>query len=86
MSTAAGPSKQPRITSVEVTDDSISAHLADGRTIIVPLAWSWRLAQATPVQRRNHQIVGDGEGVRWPDVDEDIGVDGMLNGTPAPRP
>ena len=85
MSTAAGHSSDPKIASVEVTEDAISAHLVDGRTIIVPLHWSWRLAGATPAQRRHHQIIGDGEGIHWPDIDEDISVEGMLNGTPAPR-
>jgi len=71
---------------VEVTDDLITAHLADGRTISVPLAWSWRLADATPQERRRYEIIGDGEGIHWPDVDEDISVWGMLDGVPARRP
>jgi hypothetical protein len=52
----------------------------------VPLAWSWRLSEATPAQRANWRIIGDGYGVHWPDVDEDISADGMLNGVPARRP
>jgi hypothetical protein len=54
--------------------------------ISVPLAWSWRLSDATPAQRANWQLIGDGHGVHWPDVDEDISAEGMLNGTPARRP
>ena len=73
----------PRITEMQVTDDSITAHLADGRTISVPLAWLWRLSEATPEQRRNFEIVGSGLGVHWPDVDEDISATGMLYGIPA---
>ena len=84
MNTAA--SLEPRILSVEVTDDLIIARLADGRTISVPLAWSWRLSEATPEQRRHCEIIGSGQGVHWPDVDEDISAIGMLEGTPAPRP
>ncbi|HET6231809.1 MAG TPA: DUF2442 domain-containing protein [Longimicrobiaceae bacterium] len=75
----------PRVTSVRVTDDSITAELADGRTISVPLAWSWRLSDATPVQRANWRLIGSGHGIHWPDVDEDISVRGMLDGVPAVR-
>ncbi len=75
-----------RIKDIEVTDDSITAHLMDGRTISVPLVWSWRLMEATPEQRKNYKIIGDGHGVHWPDVDEDISADGMLYGMPAPGP
>src|SRR5438105_14203144 len=74
---------EPRILTLEVTDDSIVAQVADGRTVIVPLAWSWRLANATPAQRRRFEIIGTGEGVHWPDIDEDISARGMLFGIPA---
>jgi hypothetical protein len=73
----------PRLIDVRVTDDEIIARLLDGRTISVPLAWSWRLSKATLEQRSNYEIIGDGQGVHWPDIDEDISVDGMLHGTPA---
>lgn len=84
MNTAA--SSEPRIVTLEVTEDSIVAQLADGRTISVPLAWSWRLAKATAAQRRNYELIGGGEGVHWPDVDEDISARGMLQGVPACPP
>ena|SRR5947209_13080770 len=84
MSTAV--SVESRIDHVEVTDEAITAHLVDGRVISVPLAWSWRLSDATPAQRANWTLIGDGQGVHWPDVDEDLSVDGMLNGVPARRP
>ena len=84
MSTAV--STETRIARVEVSDETITAHLADGRIISVPLAWSWRLSEATPKQRAHWHLIGDGHGVYWPDVDEDISAEGMLNGTPAPRP
>lgn len=83
-STAAAP--EPLIKSIKVSADSISAALTDGRTISVPLAWSWRLCEATPKQRANVRLIGDGEGAHWPDVDEDISVRGMLYGFPAQRP
>lgn len=86
MSTAAKLSNDARASKVEVTDDEIVAHFADGRTISVPLAWSWRLADATPEQRRHYELIGDGEGIHWPAVDEDISVRGMLEGIPARRP
>ena len=75
-----------QIQDIRVTEDTITAYLTDGRTISVPLAWSWRLSEATPEQRENSEIVGDGEGVHWPDIDEDISAEGMLCGVPAPRP
>ena len=77
---------EPRIVEIHITDEEILARLVDGRTISVPLAWSWRLSDATEEQRRNFEIIGDGQGVHWPDVDEDISAEGMLSGTPAPRP
>ncbi len=81
-----GLEADPRIRTIRVTDDSIVAELADGRTIGVPLAWSWRLSEATAEQRANWRLIGSGEGVHWPDVDEDISVRGMLDGIPATRP
>ena len=84
MSTAV--SVESRIDHVEVTDETITAHLVDGRVISVPLAWSWRLSDATPAERANWRLIGDGHGVHWPDVDEDLSAEGMLNGVPARRP
>ena len=51
-----------------------------------PRARAWRLSAASPDQRRRYQLIGNGEGIRWPDLDEDISVRGMLEGSPAPRP
>jgi len=86
VSTAARLESDPRAVAVEVTDDVISARPADGRTISVPLAWSWRLSDATPEQRARYELLGDGAGIRWADVDEDISTRGMLEGVPARRP
>ncbi len=74
------------IKDISITEDTITACLVDGRTISVPLAWSWRLSEATPKQRENYEMIGDGEGVHWPDIDEDISAEGMLYGVPARRP
>jgi hypothetical protein len=79
-------SVESRIQRVDVSDETITAYLVDGRVISVPLAWSWRLSEATPKQRANWELIGDGHGVHWPDVDEDLSADGMLNGVPAHRP
>ena len=77
---------EPRLVDVQITDDEIIAHLVDGRTISVPLIWSWRLLEATEMQRERFEILGDGQGIHWPDIDEDISVEGMLYGLPARRP
>src|SRR3989338_11119284 len=86
MSTAANVSTDPRIQRVRVTEDQIIADLADGRIISVPLVWSWRLSEATPVQRANFRLIGTGQGIHWPEIDEDISIEGMLHGEPAHRP
>ena len=54
---------EPRIKAIEITEDLIAADLSDGRTISIPLAWSWRLSDATPSQRENYEFIGDGQGV-----------------------
>ena len=73
------------IQDIYVTDDMITAELTDGRSVSVPLVWSWRLTEATLEQRENYEIIGNGEGVHWPDIDEDISAEGMLYGVPARR-
>ena len=78
--------QEVRIKDIRINEDTISAYLLDGRTISVPLAWSWRLSEASPEQRANYEIIGDGQSVHWPDIDEDISSEGMLYGTPAPKP
>nr|VFJ67692.1 MAG: Protein of unknown function (DUF2442) [Candidatus Kentron sp. DK] len=74
---------EPRLKAFRVTEDEIIASLVDGRTIAVPLVWSWRLSEASPEQRNRFEILGDGEGIHWPELDEDISVAGMLSGMPA---
>ena len=78
--------QEVRIKNINVTEDTITAYLVDGRVISVPLAWSWRLSEAIPEQRANYEIIGDGYGVHWPDIDEYISAEGMLYGVPAPMP
>ncbi len=71
-----------RIQSVLVTDDSLTVDLTDGRTISVPLAWYPRLMHGTPRERNNWQLIGGGEGIHWPDLDEDLSLVGLLLGRP----
>ena len=73
-----------RAREVRTTDDDLIVHLVDGRTIIVPLVWYPRLFNASVEQRRDYRLLGDGEYIRWPQVDEDLTVAGLLRGTPAP--
>jgi hypothetical protein len=75
----------PRAQDVLVTEDELTVSLVDGRRVSVPLAWFPRLLHASPAQRSNWQLLGDGEGIHWPDVDEDLSVAGILRGTPAPQ-
>ena len=69
-----------RIVRVIVTDDTLAADLEDGRSIAVPIGWYPRLTHATAAELANFQISGAGYGIHWPDLDEDIGVEGMLLG------
>jgi len=68
---------------VTVTDDSLTVDLTDGRTISAPLAWYPRLVHGTPQERNNWRLIGDGEGIHWPDLDEDLSVEGLLLGRPS---
>ena len=69
-----------RIVHVTVTDDMLSVDLEDGRTIAVPIGWYPRLAYGAPAERANFQMSSAGYGIHWPDLDEDIGVEGLLLG------
>ena len=80
------PAADERVLDVQVTEDSLSVCLRDGRVISVPLAWYPRLLNATPEQRRNWKISGGGYGIHWPDLDEDLSTAGLLHGAPAPKP
>ena len=76
----------PAMTSVEVDNHFITASFADGRRVGLPISWSWRLERATPAQRARWELIADGAGIHWPDVDEDLSAGGFFVGTPAPRP
>src|SRR2546421_11090416 len=70
-------------TDVNVNDREIAVDLADGRTIIVPLGWFPRLRHGTAKERKNWRLIGAGEGIHWPDLDEDISVRNLLAGQPS---
>jgi len=77
------PDVDPRAKEVSVSADELSVLLADGRRVSVPLAWFPRLHRATPAQRARFEILGDGQGIHWPDLDEDLSVAGLLRGAPS---
>ncbi len=70
-------------TSVTVTDDTLTVELADGRTISIPLAWYPRLVHATPQERNHWELHADDQHIHWPDLDEDLSVEGLLAGRPS---
>jgi DNA-binding CsgD family transcriptional regulator len=69
---------------VDISATELTVRLKDGRTISAPLSWFPRLRNATPEQRRNFELLAGGEGIHWPDVDEDLSIAGMLRGVRAP--
>jgi len=69
-----------RIVHVAITEDTLSVDLEDGRTVSIPIDWYPRLVHGTPAECANFQISGAGYGIYWPDLDEDIGVEGFLLG------
>lgn len=68
----------PLATKISFTPDEMTVDLADGRRLSVPLVWFPRLSNATPAQLCNYELMGDGEGIHWPDLDEDISIEGLL--------
>lgn len=78
------PDADPRAVRVTVADDELSVELADGRRIVVPLVWFPRLLHATSAQRATWRLVGDGLGIHWPEIDEDVSVAGLLRGASSP--
>lgn len=83
MSTSPSEIRSALAQQVTVTEDTLVVDLVDGRTVSVPLPWYPRLAHGTPAERGNWRLIGRGEGVHWPDLDEDISVAGLLAGHPS---
>jgi hypothetical protein len=65
---------------VNASDEALSVDLTDGRTITIPLLWFPRLSHGTPPERDNWRLIGGGEGIQWPDLDEDISIASLLSG------
>ena len=68
---------------VAVANGTLTVDLVDGRTVTVPIAWYPRLLHGTPKQRQNWRLSGQGEGIHWPDLDEDISIENLLSGNPS---
>ena len=71
---------EPQAARVTTTEDQLIVDLADGRRLVVPLVWYPRLLHASSVERQNWQLLGDGYAIEWPDLDEHIGIEGLLAG------
>jgi hypothetical protein len=83
MSSSTVEAREALAVHVEVSDDTLSVELSDGRTIAAPLAWYPRLAHGTSGERRSWRLIGGGRGIHWPALDEDISVANLLAGQPS---
>lgn len=83
MSSSTVDTSVPSATHVHVNDDALSVDLSDGRSISVPLAWFPRLSHGSAGERGNWQFIAGGRGIHWPELDEDISVEGLLVGKPS---
>ena len=72
-----------RANNVVITGDSLTVELNDGRSISAPLTWYPRLLSGTPEERNNWRLIGNAEGIHWPDLDEDISIENLLKGKPS---
>jgi len=83
MNTSATEIASVRAQNVTISEDALTVDLNDGRTISVPLAWYPRLLHGRPDEWRNWRLIGTGEGIHWPDLDEDISVENLVLGRPS---
>jgi hypothetical protein len=83
MTTSAPDLHEPIAKHVIVREREIKVDLVDGRTVVVPLAWFPRLAHATRAEQKRWRFIGRGQGIHWPDIDEDLSVEGILAGRPS---
>jgi Protein of unknown function (DUF2442) len=83
MNTSTTETQVARAQQIAVTGDTLTVDLVDGRTISVPLGWYPRLLHGTPEERNHWRLIGGGEGIHWPDLDEDISVENLLSGKPS---
>ena len=75
--------EKARAINIDINEDTITVDLDDGRTISAPIAWYPRLIHAEPEERDNWRLIGEGEGINWEDLDEDISVENLLLGKPS---
>ena len=80
MTSSAPKIREPLAQSVRVSDDTLLVELVDGRSVTVPVSWYPRLANGSAEERANWRLIGRGEGIHWPDLDEDISVGALLAG------
>lgn len=83
MSSSTAESRVAQAAQVEISEDTLSVELTDGRTIAAPLAWYPRLANATAEERSDWRLIANGRGIHWPAIDEDISVANLLAGQPS---
>jgi len=83
MNTSTTEPQEARALHVSVTNDELAVDLVDGRTVVVPLAWYPRLLHGSRQERNRWRLIGRGAGIHWPDLDEDISVEGLLAGRPS---
>ena len=80
MNTSAIEMRTPRAVDVNITEDSLTVELSDGRSVSAPLAWFPRLLHANTKERKHWRLIGNGHGIHWEDLDEDISVESLLAG------
>lgn len=83
MNTSAIEMRTPKAVDVKITEDSLTVELSDGRSVSAPLAWFPRLLHANMKERKRWRLIGNGHGIHWEDLDEDIGVESLLAGMPS---
>lgn len=83
MNSSTVETQYPAATGVQIDGDTLSVDLSDGRSISVPVAWYPRLSHGTPAERNHWRFIGNGHGINWPDLDEDVSVENLLTGKPS---
>jgi len=83
MNTLANETQLARAQNVSISDDSLTVDMVDGRSLSVPLAWYPRLLHGSAKERNRWELIGNGEGIHWPELDEDVSVEGLLLGRPS---
>jgi hypothetical protein len=83
MSTLRAEPREARARTVSVSEDTLTVDLQDGRTVSAPIAWYPRLSHGSEAERKNWRLIGDGVGIHWPELHEDISVEGLLLGYPS---